>query len=82
MSNKFIEYFDQNIAFIYTSYDRIILRGYITTLFVEGSVINLLKNLGFKNHSNGVLKLFTDQLNSHIKKVAYKMAIDIYVERA
>ena len=78
MTNNFTENFSRHINFIYSSFDRIILRGYITSLFVEGSVINLLRNLGFKNHSNGILKLLTDQLNSHIKKLADKEDISIH----
>ncbi len=78
MTNTFTEQFAENIDFIYNSFDRVILRGYITSLFVEGSVINLLRNLGFNNHSNGVLKLLTDQLNSHIKRTSEKQGITIH----
>jgi hypothetical protein len=45
---------------------------------VEGSVIKLLRNLGFNTHTNGVLKSFTDQLNSHIKKTADQMQVPIH----
>jgi len=68
----------KHISFEYTSFDRVVLRGYIQRLFVEGSVINLLRNLGFKNHSNGVMRLLTDKLNSHIKKTAEKLDADIH----
>jgi len=78
MTNKFTTDFEKHIDFTYTSFDRIILRGYITGLFLEGSVIKLLRNLGFRSHSNGVLKLLTDQLNSHIKKVSEKENIKIH----
>ena len=44
MTNKFTTDFSEHIDFMYTSFDRIILRGYITGLFVEGSVIKLLRN--------------------------------------
>ena len=67
-----------HISFEYTSFDRVVLRGYIQRLFVEGSVINLLRNLGFKNHSNGVMRILTDKLNSHIKKTSEKNDIDIH----
>ena len=67
-----------HISFEYTSFDRVVLRGYIQRLFVEGSVINLLRNLGFKNHSNGVMRILTDKLNSHIKKTAEKRDADIH----
>jgi len=30
-----------HISFEYTSFDKVVLRGYIQRLFVEGSVINL-----------------------------------------
>ena len=47
-------------------------------MFVEGSVIRLLRNLGFTTHSNGVLKSLTDQLNSHICKAADQMGVSIH----
>jgi len=53
-----------HISFKYTSFDRVVLRGYIQGLFVEGSVINMLRNLGFKTHSNAVLRILTDQLTA------------------
>ncbi len=68
----------KHILFEYTSFDRVVLRGYIQGLFVEGSVINMLKNLGFKNHSDGVMRILTDKLNSHIKKTAEKMDVKIH----
>lgn len=67
-----------HIDFSYSCLDRVVFRGYIRNLFVEGSVINLLRNLGFKKHSNGVLKTLTGQLNSHIKKTADKFGIAIH----
>ena len=70
MKNTFLTQLDHKIDFSYTSFDRVVFRGYISGLFVEGSVIKLLRNLGFNSHSNGVLKSLTDQLNSHIKKTA------------
>lgn len=69
---------DKHIRFSYSSFDRIVFRGYLPGLFVEGSVIKLLRNLGFNNHSNGVLKSLTDQLNSHIKKTADQMQVPIH----
>lgn len=68
----------KHILFEYTSFDRVVLRGYIQGLFVEGSVINMLRNLGFKNHSNGVMRILTDKLNSHIKKTAEKIDVKIH----
>ncbi len=38
----------KHICYEYTSFDRVVLCGYIQNLFVPGSVINLLRNLGFK----------------------------------
>jgi len=78
MSNKFTVEFSQHIDFQYTSFDRIILRGYILSLFFEGNVIKLLRNLGFKDHSNGVLKILTDQFNAHIKKISDKKEVKIH----
>ena len=68
----------EHISFEYTSFDRVVLRGYIQNLFVEGSVINLLRNLGFNNHSNGVMRILTDKLNSHIKKTSAKLNIEVH----
>ena len=69
---------EKHILFNYISFDRVVLRGYIQGLFVEGSVIKMLRNLGFTKHSNAVLRLLTDQLNSHIKKTAQKNSIEIH----
>jgi hypothetical protein len=65
---KFTSELNEHIDFSYSSFDRVLFRGYITNLFFDGQVIRLLRNMGFKDHSNGVLKLLTEQLNSHIKK--------------
>jgi len=68
----------KHISVEYTSFDRVVLRGYAQRLFVEGSVINLLRNLGFKNHSDGVMRILTDKLNSHIKKTTEKIDVKIH----
>jgi len=38
----------------------------------------MLRNLGFNKHSNAVLRILTDQLNSHIQKTAEKLGIEIH----
>ena len=68
----------KHICYEYTSLDRVVLRGYIQNLFVPGSVINLLRNLGFNNHSNGVMRLITDKFNLHIRKLSDKLNIRIH----
>lgn len=78
MLETITEKLEGHIDFSYSSFDRVVFRGYLRNLFVEGSVINLLRNLGFNNHSNGVLKTLTDQLNSHIKKTSEKMNVPIH----
>ena len=78
MTNKFTEQLDKHISFEYTSFDRVVLRGYVLGLFVAGSIINLLRNLGFKNYSNSVMRILTDQLNSHINKTAEKLGVTIH----
>ena len=78
MTNKFTEQLDKHISFEYTSFDRVVLRGYILGLFVAGSIINLLRNLGFKSYRNSVMRILTDQLNSHIKKTAEKLDCAIH----
>jgi len=69
---------ESHIDFSYSCLDRVVFRGYLPNLFVEGSVIALLRNLGFKHHSNGVLKTLTDQLNQHIKKASEFNGINIH----
>lgn len=77
MNNNFVAQFSENIKFYYTSFDRVILRGYINKLFYEAGVASFLKSMGFVKRSNGVMRIFTDQLNSHISKVATKFDIPI-----
>ena len=67
-----------HLLYEYTSFDRVVLRGYIQKLFVEGSVINLLRNLGFRSYSDGVMRILTDKLNSHIKKTSEKLGVRIH----
>ncbi len=78
MNNTFTENLSGHIDFSYTCFDRILLRGYITGLFMEGSVISLLRNLGYTKHTNGVLKSLSDQFKSPIKKVSEKMNVSIH----
>ncbi|HHB52142.1 MAG TPA: hypothetical protein ENK75_03740 [Saprospiraceae bacterium] len=37
---------EERLLFEYTSFDRVVLRGYIQGLFIEGSIIHLLRKLG------------------------------------
>ena len=78
MENIFTSSLEKHINFEYSSFDRVVLRGYILGLFFEGQVIQLLRNLGFNTYGNGVLRLFTDQLNSHIKKTTDRLGISIH----
>ena len=77
MNNEFSRQFSDHIEGIYSCFDRIILRGYIHPLFSEGGVINFLRSAGFRKHTNGVMRIFTDQLNNHIKKIAQKLGHEI-----
>ena len=77
MNNEFTTQFSDNIKGIYSCFDRVILRGYIHNLFFEGGVVNFLRTAGFRKHSNGVMRIFTDQLNKHIEKIGMKLGIDI-----
>ena len=52
---------DNHINFSYSCLDRVVFRGYLRNIFVAGNVVNLLHNLGFRSHSNGVLKTLTNQ---------------------
>lgn len=75
---QFTEQLEDHISFFYSSFDRVLLRGYLPNLFVEGSVIRLLRNLGFASHSNGVLRTLIDQLNAHITKTSNSLGIKIH----
>ena len=78
MNNSFVTQFAENIKFNYTSFDRVIVRGYILSFFSLGVVVQFLKAMVFSKKSNGVMRIFTDQLNSHIKKYADKHDIRIF----
>ncbi|GAB6162129.1 hypothetical protein JCM12298_12880 [Desulfothermus naphthae] len=49
MNNNFIAQFSKNIKFSSTSFDRVILCGYILDLFYERGVASFLKSMGFVN---------------------------------
>jgi hypothetical protein len=75
VSHQFTDQLEKHISFSYSSFDRILLRGYLPNLFIEGNVISLLRNLGFKDHSNGVLRTMTDQFNAHVNKISNSLDI-------
>lgn len=75
--NNFTKQFQEHISFSYTCFDRVIVRGYILSLFQLGSVVNLLRNLNFRKLSQGVLGILRDQLSAHIKKKSVSFNIDI-----
>jgi len=78
MKNSFINQFSQNIKFNYTCFDRVIIRGYILRLFSTAAVVLFLKAMGFSKKTNGVMRIFTDQLNAHISKQAEKFGVYIH----
>jgi len=78
MNNSFLNQFSQNIKFKYFCFDRVIIRGYILPLFFSAGIVRLLRSLGFKGLSNGVMRILTDQLNAHIQKVAKNNDIPIH----
>ncbi len=78
MKNSFVQQFAQNINFKYVCFDRVILRGYIRCMFFPAGVITFLKLMGFRKISNGVMRILTDQLNSHILKIAQEKEIPIH----
>ena len=75
--NGLTEQFDSHIKFVYSFFDRLIIRGYIQGMFDPKNVIFLLRNLGFSKHTNGVIKLLAEQLGSHIKKEAENKGVPI-----
>jgi len=78
VNNSFVNQFAQNIKFNYSCFDRVILRGYILRLFHTSGVVLLLRALGFNSLSNGIMRLLTNQLNSHIEKVAENQKIPVH----
>lgn len=46
-------------------------------MFDPQNAITLLRNLGFSKHTNGVIKLLAEQLNSHIRKEAESKGVPI-----
>jgi len=69
-TNGFTEQFGSHIKFVYSFFDRLIIRGYIQGMFSTGNVITLLRNLGFNQHTNGIspevggLDVFESAINS------------------
>ena len=53
--NSFINQFAENIKFHYTSFDRVIIRGYILNFFSVACVVRFLKTMGFSRQTNGVI---------------------------
>ena len=76
--NSFINQFSENIKFHYTSFDRVIIRGYILNFFSLACVVRFLKAIGFSRQTNGVMRILTDQLNAHISKQAQNYGIQIH----
>jgi len=77
-NTTFINQFSENIKFNYTCFDRVIIRGYILKFFSTACVVLFLKGHGIFQKTNGVMRIFTDQLNSHISKQAKKLGTQIY----
>jgi hypothetical protein len=78
VNNSFCKQFSPNIKFKYNCFDRVILRGYIRKLFYAGGVVILLRVLGFRRLSNGIMRLLTDQLNGYIQKVTRTKEVPIH----
>ena len=51
MNNSFVTQFAENIKFNYTSFDRVIVRGYIRPFFSLGVVVQFLKAMGFQRRA-------------------------------
>jgi len=78
VKNSFINQFSQNIKFNYTCFDRVIIRGYILKFFSLACVVLFLRAMGFSRKSTGIMRIFTDQLNSHISKQTAKHGAQIF----
>ena len=77
MDNAFTTQFGSHLQGVYSCFDRVIVRGYIHPLFCEGGMIRFLRSAGFRTFTNGVMRIFTDQLNAHVEKIAKREGIDI-----
>ena len=66
----FLNQFESNINFQYSCFDRVVIRGYIHKLYTAGGIVIFLRALGFHKLSDGIMRIFTDQFNAHIKKEA------------
>ena len=75
--DHFISQNSSHIKSIYTCTDRVIIRGYIRKMFTTGCIILFLRSLGFRKFTDGVMRIFTDQLNAHISREADKNSIPI-----
>jgi len=73
VNNNFIAQFSKNIKFSYTSFDCVILRGYILDLFYEGGVASFLKSMGFVKRSNSVRGIFTDPPTNRLDTFSLKL---------
>jgi len=78
VKNSFINQFSQNIKFNYTCFDRVIIRDYILKFFSLACVVLFLRAMGFSRKSTGIMRIFTDQLNSHISNQAAKLNAQIF----
>jgi hypothetical protein len=78
VKKSFINQFSESIKFNYTCFDRVIIRGYILKCFSLACVVLFLRAMGFSSKSNRVMRIFTDQLNSHISKQAAKHGAQIF----
>jgi len=78
VKNSFIDQFSENIKFDYTCFDRVIIRGYILKLFSSACVVLFLRAMGFSRSTNGIMRIFTDQLNSHISRQAERLGAPIH----
>lgn len=77
MQNAFTTQFNDHIRCIYSCFDRVIVRGYIHNLFTTNGLVWFLRSSGFSKATDSVMRIFTDQLNLHIKKFAEKHKIDL-----
>ena len=48
MNNSFLKQFSENIKFKYFCFDRVIIRGYILSMFFPAGIVRFLRAVGFK----------------------------------
>lgn len=76
--NSFLKHHAPSIAFTYSCFDRLLLHGYIRTLYHGGSVVSFLhQRRGVKFVSPSCLKSISNRFHDHVEHLAFTKELDI-----